>query len=142
MPFIKVNSDEGDILDQNFKGLDGGENMLSELSDPCRAVGDYHGYEFTITSKEAPPPEIEGLKLSMRESEVLQYLANGLSPDQILKTLGQTYLLPLGEVRPVIAHQILEAGQTLLFSLCQIIEAVQKLIVIVVATIIQGGVLQ
>lgn len=88
MPFIKVNSDEGDILDQNFKGLDGGENMLPELSDPCKAVGDYHGYEFTITSKEAPPPEIEGPKLSMRESEVLQYLANGLSPDQIALKLG------------------------------------------------------
>lgn len=88
MPFIKVNSDEGDILDQNFKGLDGGENTLPELSDPCRAVGDYHGYEFTITSKEAPPPEIEGPKLSMRESEVLQYLANGLSPDQIALKLG------------------------------------------------------
>ena len=88
MPVIKVNSDEGDILDQNFKGLDGGENMLLELPDPCRSVGDYHGYEFTITSKEAPSPEIEGPKLSMRESEVLQYLANGLSPDQIALKLG------------------------------------------------------
>jgi len=83
MPFIKVNSEEGDILDHHFNEEDRGENLLPEIPDPCRAVINYHGSELTITSKEKPLPEIEGPKLSLRESEVLQYLANGQSPDQI-----------------------------------------------------------
>jgi DNA-binding CsgD family transcriptional regulator len=83
MPFIKVSSNEGDILDHNLRQLNGGEKKMPELPDLCRAVVDYRASEFTITSKEATPPEIEGPKLSVRESEVLQYLANGLSPDEI-----------------------------------------------------------
>jgi len=82
MPFIKASSDEGDILDHEYKRVNSGENNLPLFPDPCRAVVEYHGSEFTITAKE-PPPEIEWPKLSMRESEVLKYLASGLSPDQI-----------------------------------------------------------
>ena len=83
MPFIKVNNEEGDILKINARGIQGDENYLPLLPDPCRAVVDYRGSEFTITAKEPLPAEIHAPKLSLRESEVLQYLAYGFSPDQI-----------------------------------------------------------
>ena len=67
---------------------DGEEKNMPEIPDPRRAIVNYHGSEFTITSKEAPLPKIEGPKLSIRESEVLHYLADGFSPDQTALKMG------------------------------------------------------
>jgi DNA-binding CsgD family transcriptional regulator len=62
--------------------LDGVEDVRPRLPDPCRTVIDFHGNKLTITPNQAPQPNIDHPKLSLREAEVLQYLANGLSPEQ------------------------------------------------------------
>lgn len=88
MSFNKIGNDGDDIFDHNLVREDAKEKSMSEILDPRRAVVNYHGSAFTITSKEAPLPEIEGPKLSIRESEVLHYLADGFSPNQTALKMG------------------------------------------------------
>jgi len=88
MPCNKVNRNENNFLEHYDRKLDSEENMLPESLEPCRTVLNFHGSELTITAKEPSLPEIDKPVLSMRESEVLQYLANGLSPDQIALKLN------------------------------------------------------
>jgi len=88
MAFTKKSKDGDDLLDHNFLKGDGEEKNLSDIADPCRAIVYYHGSEITITSKEAPLPKIDSPKLSIRESEVLHYLADGFSPDQAALKMG------------------------------------------------------
>jgi DNA-binding CsgD family transcriptional regulator len=89
MSFIEASTDGSGILNQEFTKtdqgvvkLDGVEDVRPRLPDPCRTVIDFHGNKLTITPNQAPQPNIDHPKLSLREAEVLQYLANGLSPEQ------------------------------------------------------------
>ena len=88
MQFDEVNGDENNNPTHNFNKSNNEEKLLFDLLDSCKAIMDYHGTKLTITACQETQPNIEKPQLSLRESEVLQNLANGLSPDQIALKMG------------------------------------------------------
>jgi len=89
MSFTKVISEGGGLLspestepEQGVVKMDRIEDVLPRLLDLCRTVINYQGTSLTISPNQPPQPNIVHPKLSLREAEVLQYLANGLSPEQ------------------------------------------------------------
>jgi DNA-binding CsgD family transcriptional regulator len=90
MWFIKADTEESDIPKQKFTQTEQGvvklngveDIVLPRLPDPCSTVIDFRGDKLTVTPNQASQPNIGHPKLSLREAEVLQYLANGLSPEQ------------------------------------------------------------
>jgi DNA-binding CsgD family transcriptional regulator len=104
MPFIEAGDPDGEFLDPNDGTSDAEENEPIYLPDPYKAVVIYHGTDFTLTSTSSYQSEIELPKLSQRENEVLQHLANGFSPEQIALRLG----IKVRTVRKYLANLVLK----------------------------------
>ena len=89
MSFNKANAENSGNLNPKFSEteqsvvkLDSTENVLPRSLDSYSTVINFHGEKLTITPNQASHPIIDHPRLSLREAEVLQFLANGLTPEQ------------------------------------------------------------
>ncbi len=89
MSFIKASDEDSGNPNQKFSEteqsvvkLDSTENVLPRSLDSYSTVINFHGEKLTITPNQASHPIIDHPRLSLREAEVLQFLANGLTPEQ------------------------------------------------------------